>query len=170
MQKKSISVSPSARKFMEERGIQDVTFNLKVVLPAGCCVGIIKEIEPVYEAVENASGYRYFQVEGGHVFVSREIKIIGPLTLNTEGLWRMKRLTLDGVTIPFLSIRVVVGIDMVLDGDMGHLLHGGPELGHVAGDHHGVVPGIEATHWVVKAHVRSQGDEFVPFPGLDVGH
>jgi hypothetical protein len=100
MQKKRISVSPSARKFMEERGIQDVTFNLKVVLPAGCCVGIIKEIEPVYEAVENASGYRYFQVEDRHVFVSREIKIIGPLTLNTEGLWRMKRLTLDGVTIP----------------------------------------------------------------------
>ncbi len=53
---------------------------------------------------------------------------------------------------------------------MGHLLHSGPELGHVAGDHHGIVPGVEATHRIVKAHVRSQGDELVPFPGLDVGH
>ena len=85
---------------MEERGIHDVTFNLNIILPAGCCVGIIKEIEPVYEAVEDAAGYLYFQVEGRHVFISREIKIIGPLTLTTEGLWRMKRLTLDGVTIP----------------------------------------------------------------------
>ena len=100
MQAMNISISPSARKFMEERGIEDVSFNLKVMEPAGCCVGIIKEIEPVYEAVEDASGYRYFQVEGRHVFISREIKVLGPLTIITEGIWKMKRLALNGATVP----------------------------------------------------------------------
>ncbi|MBW1911000.1 MAG: hypothetical protein JRJ11_15930 [Deltaproteobacteria bacterium] len=100
MQNTSISISSSAKKFVEERGIKDVTFNLKVMEPAGCSLGIVKEIEPVYEAVEEASNYRYFQVEGIHVFVSREIKILGPLTITTEGLWKIKRLALRGATIP----------------------------------------------------------------------
>ena len=85
---------------MDEKGIGDVTFNLKVIEPAGCSLGIVKEIEPVYESVENASGYLYFQVEGRHIFISREIKILGPLTITTEGLWKMKRLALSGVTVP----------------------------------------------------------------------
>ena len=96
----NISISPSAKKFMDERGIEDVTFNLKVIEPAGCALGIVKEIEPVYEPVEDASGYRYFQVEGRHVFVSREIKVLGPLTITTEGIWKMKRLALSGATVP----------------------------------------------------------------------
>lgn len=96
----NISIKPSAKKFMEERGIQDVTFNLRVEEPAGCSIGIIKEIEPLYEAVKDASRYLYFQAEGKHVFVSKEIKILGPLTLVTEGFWRMKRLALRGATVP----------------------------------------------------------------------
>ena len=100
MQNTSISINSSAKKFIEERGIKDVTFNLKVMEPAGCSLGIVKEIEPVYEAVEEASNYRYFQVEGIHVFVSREIKILGPLTITTEGLWKIKRLALRGATVP----------------------------------------------------------------------
>ena len=100
MGNKNIAIRPSAKKFMEERGIEDVTFNLRVEEPAGCCVGIIKEIEPLYEAVEDASRYRYFQAEGKHVFISKEIKILGPLTLVTEGFWRMKRLALRGATVP----------------------------------------------------------------------
>ena len=85
---------------MEERKIGDVTFKLKAVEISGCCLRNVKEIEPVYQSVENATGYRYFQTEGKHVFVSREIKIMGPLTLTTEGFWKMKRLALDGATIP----------------------------------------------------------------------
>jgi hypothetical protein len=96
---KNIPISPSAVKFMEERGIEDVTFNL-IEEPVGCCIGIVKEIEPVYEAVENASQYLYFHTKGKHVFVSREIKIIGPLALITEGFWKIKRLALSGVTVP----------------------------------------------------------------------
>ena len=96
---KNISISSSARKFMEERGIEDVTFNL-IEEPVGCCIGIVKEIEALYKPVENASRYRYFKAGGKHVFVSREIKIIGPLALITEGFWKMKRLALNGVTIP----------------------------------------------------------------------
>ncbi|MFH1489107.1 MAG: hypothetical protein ABII06_09395 [Pseudomonadota bacterium] len=95
-----LSISSGARKFMERNGIEDVTFNLKVLETAGCCLGIVKEIEPVYEAVKNASRYRYFQAEGKHVFISRDIKIMGPLTLTTEGFWKMRRLALDGVTVP----------------------------------------------------------------------
>lgn len=85
---------------MDERGIEDVTFNLKVIEPAGCSLGIIKEIESVYEPVEDASRYLYFQVEGRHVFISRDIKVLGPLTITTEGLWKMKRLALSGATVP----------------------------------------------------------------------
>jgi len=100
METKNISISSSAKKFMEERGIEDVTFSLAVMEPAGCSLGIIKEIEPVYEAVENASQYLHFHTEGKHIFISREIKILGPLTITTEGFWKMKRLALSGVTVP----------------------------------------------------------------------
>ena len=96
---RGISISSSARKFMDTRGITDVTFNLKVFTSAGCC-GVVMEIEPDYKAVEDATGYRYYHVEGKHVFLSREIKIIGPITLTTEGVWKMQRLALDGVSIP----------------------------------------------------------------------
>jgi hypothetical protein len=85
---------------MEQRGIEDVTFRLKVLEPTGCCLGIVKEIEPVYEAPRDASGFYYFQIEGRHLFVSRAIKVLGPLTLSTEGLWKLKRLTLTGVSVP----------------------------------------------------------------------
>jgi hypothetical protein len=95
-----LRITPAARRFMEKRGIEDVTFKLKVLEPAGCCLGIVKEIEPIYEAPMDASGYYYFQAEGRHVFVSRKIKLLGSLTLSTEGLWRLQRLTLSGVSIP----------------------------------------------------------------------
>ena len=95
-----ISISASAKKFMKERDIQDVTFRLTVTMPAGCSLGIVKEIEPAYWAVENAANYRYFQAEGRHIFVSRDIRIMRPLTLITEGFWKMRRLALDGATIP----------------------------------------------------------------------
>ena len=85
---------------MQERDITDVTFNLNELEVAGCCVGIAKEIKPVYEAPANASGYRYSPIDGYHLFISRKIKILGPLTLTTEGLWKSKRLLLNGASIP----------------------------------------------------------------------
>ena len=98
--KVDMTISDSAKKFMKKWDIQDVTFKLKVVETAGCCLGIVKEIEPVYKAVENASNYRYFKIGDKHIFLSRDIKILGPLTLTTQGFWKMKRLALDGATIP----------------------------------------------------------------------
>ena len=95
-----ISITSSAKKFMEERGIQDVTFRLKVLEAAGCCLGIVKEIEPSYQPAEDATGYRYYQADGNHFFVSRDIRILGPLSVTTEGFWGMKRLALEGATIP----------------------------------------------------------------------
>ena len=95
-----LEITPAAKRFMDKRGIEDVTFKLKVLEPAGCCLGIVKEIEPIYEAPTDASGYYYFQAEGRHVFVSRKIRLLGSLTLSTEGLWKLKRLTLDGVGVP----------------------------------------------------------------------
>ena len=62
-----IKLSASARKFMQKKGIKDVTFNLR----RARAKGDLNEIEPVYEASANASGYRYFVVEGNHVFVAR---------------------------------------------------------------------------------------------------
>ena len=87
-----IRLSASARKFMQKNGITDVTFNLRHAKAKGG----LNEIEPVYQAPVNASGYRYFVVEGYHVFVARRIKILGPLTLTTEGIWKFKQLFLDG--------------------------------------------------------------------------
>jgi len=99
MKNLNIKISSSAKKFICERDIEDVTFNLIEQDVAGCCIGIAKEIKPVYKTPANASNYRYVQVEGYHFFISRKIKILGPLTLTTEGLWK-KRLFLSGATVP----------------------------------------------------------------------
>jgi hypothetical protein len=94
-----LKISKAARKFCIENGIDDVTFNLIETDVAGCCLGFAKEIQPAYLAPANAAGYRYYQVDGYHVFISRKIRIAGPLTLATEGIWK-KRLCLDGAFIP----------------------------------------------------------------------
>lgn len=95
----NVKISKSAIIFIQERDIEDVTFNLIEQDVAGCCIGIAKEIKPVYKAPVDASNYRYLQAEGCHIFISRKIKILGPLTLTTEGLWK-KRLFLSGATVP----------------------------------------------------------------------
>jgi hypothetical protein len=95
-----IKITNKAKKFIQDRKIKDVTFILKELDVAGCCVGIAKDIEPVYKAPMDASGYRYIQADGYHVFISRRIKIIGPLALKTEGFWKLKRLYLSGTTVP----------------------------------------------------------------------
>jgi len=77
---------------MQKNGITDVRFNLCQAEPEG----FLKEIEPVYEAPADASGYRYFVVEGYPIFVARNIKILGLLTISTEGLWKFKQLFLNG--------------------------------------------------------------------------
>jgi hypothetical protein len=87
-----IKLSSSARKFMQKNGITDVTFKIR----RAETTGYLEEIEPVYQAPADASGYRYFVVEGYHVFVARNIKILGPLTISTEGIWKFKQLFLNG--------------------------------------------------------------------------
>jgi hypothetical protein len=87
-----IKLSPSARRFMQKNGITDVTFNLYRAEPKG----VLTTIEPTYQAPTDASGYRYYMVDGYHIFVARKIKILGPLTLTTEGIWKFKQLSLDG--------------------------------------------------------------------------
>ncbi len=96
----SLEISTVARKFLQEKGIGDVTFNLLESDVIGCCVGIVKEIVPQYEAPKDASNYRHVQADGHHIFISRSIKILGPLTLATEGAWKLKRLSLKGATVP----------------------------------------------------------------------
>ena len=80
-------------------GIEDITFNLIEAAVAGCCIGVAKEITPLYEAPPDASGYRYAQVDGHHIYVDRKIKIMNPLTLSTEGIFR-KQLCLEGALVP----------------------------------------------------------------------
>ena len=96
----SLKISIAARKFLQEKRIGDVTFNLLQSDVVGCCVGIVKEIVPRYEAPKDASNYRYVRADGYHIFISRSIKILGPLTLATEGAWKLKRLALNGATVP----------------------------------------------------------------------
>jgi hypothetical protein len=95
-----ISLSKPAKKFMQEKQINDVTFSLLESDVVGCCVGFVKEIVSKYEAPKNAASYRYVQADGYHIFISRKIRILGPLTVTTEGAWKMKRLALDGATVP----------------------------------------------------------------------
>jgi len=95
-----IKISKTARKFLQEKGIGEVTFNLFESDVAGCCLGIVKEIVPKYEAPKDASSYRHVQADGYNIFISRNIKILGPLTLTTEGAWRMRQLSLNGATVP----------------------------------------------------------------------
>jgi len=94
-----LKISNAARKFCLENGIDDVTFNLIEAEVAGCCIGFAKEIQAAYTAPANAAGYRYCRVDGFHIFISRKIRIAGPLTLATEGIWK-KRLCLNGANIP----------------------------------------------------------------------
>ena len=94
-----IKISKSARRFLHEKGVEDITFNLIEIDVAGCCIGVAKEIVPVYEAPPNASGYRYAQVDGHTVYVARKIKVMNPLTLSTEGIFR-KQLCLEGALVP----------------------------------------------------------------------
>lgn len=96
----NIKISTYARNFMQQKGIKDVTFNLIALKIAGCLLGIVKEIEPAYEAPSDARNFRYSQVEGYNIFISREIKILGTLTVGTEGFWKIKRLCLNGATVP----------------------------------------------------------------------
>ena len=82
----------SAADFMDERGIHEVTFEL-------IQIGIVKEIEPFYRAPKCATGYRYFKFKDRHIYISRKIRILGPLVLTTERVWK-KKLFLSGATIP----------------------------------------------------------------------
>jgi hypothetical protein len=97
MQKPTVKITDAAMAFMEKRGIDAVTFRL-IENKVGCCIGIVKEIEPLYEAPQDPSAYLYFRVAGRHLFISRKIRLIGPLKLGTEGLWK-KRLNLSGATV-----------------------------------------------------------------------
>ena len=99
MENVNVKISRSAEKFIRENGIKDVTFNLFESDVAGCCVGIVKDIIPEYCAPSDAQGYRYFCVEDFYIFVSRKIKILGPLKLTTEGLFK-KKLCLLGAIPP----------------------------------------------------------------------
>lgn len=96
----AMKISASAKRYMDERGIRDVTFKLMHYRPAGCCVGIVKEIEAHHQAPANACNFRYFHIDGYHLFISRAIKVLGPLELSLEGFWNMKRLALKGAGIP----------------------------------------------------------------------
>lgn len=95
----NLRISTGARKFCLENSIYDVTFNLIEADVSGCCIGFVREIQPVYTAPANAAGYRYCQVDGIHVYISRKIRIVGPLILATEGIWK-KHLCLNGASIP----------------------------------------------------------------------
>jgi hypothetical protein len=96
----NIQITEPARKFMRDKDIREITFQLISQRMAGSFTRMFKEIEPIYAAPVDARCFRYFHAEGRHIFVSRDVKIIGPLRLDTEGFWKLKRLSLYGATIP----------------------------------------------------------------------
>lgn len=95
------SISKSAKKLIQDKGITDVTFKL-VELDIRGAMGIIKEIRPFYQAPEDASGYKYFREGSFSVFIDREIMIVGPLVLKTGGFLN-KNLALGGAKAPFFN-------------------------------------------------------------------
>ncbi len=101
MRHKNFSISRSAKDFIEKKNIENATFNLKVLKPkGGCCLSIAKDIEPVYEVANDPRLYNEFQVDGKRFFIAKEIRIVGPIKLVTEGFGYFKRLALSGVLIP----------------------------------------------------------------------
>ncbi len=66
METLNIKISKFAKRFIRQKGIEDVTFNLFEAEVAGCCVGVVKEIIPEHKAPADASGYRYCRVEDFH--------------------------------------------------------------------------------------------------------
>jgi hypothetical protein len=94
-----IRITKPAKKFMSDRMIDNVTFNL-ITLKIACCLGMVMEIESEYSAPEDARGYRYFRVDDFHIFIARRVRSLDELTVDTEGFWKMKRLCLNGATIP----------------------------------------------------------------------
>jgi hypothetical protein len=101
MDKPTIEITDSARKFMDAEGIDTVTFRL-FEERVGCCLGVVKEIEAVHARPQDAADYLCHCAEGRRIFISRRIRIIGPLKLATEGLWR-KRLCLSGANVPLFK-------------------------------------------------------------------
>ncbi len=101
MDKPTIEITDSARKFMDAGGIDTVTFRL-FEERVGCCLGVVKEIEAVHAGPKDTADYLCHRTEGRRIFISRRIRIIGPLKLATEGLWR-KRLCLSGATVPLFK-------------------------------------------------------------------
>ncbi len=97
----NVRISKSARKFIQDVGITDVTFKL-VEFDVRGAMGIIKEVHPRYQAPEDASGYKYFRKGHFSVFIDREIIINGPLVLKTSGFWN-KQLALSGAKVPFFN-------------------------------------------------------------------
>ena len=85
-------ITDYATSFMDAMGVHEVTFELIEL-------GIVKEIEPLYMAPKCATGYRYVKFQGRHIYISRKIRIIGPLILTTEWVWK-KKLFLSGATLP----------------------------------------------------------------------
>ena len=75
-----IRITDPAAKFMEERGIYDVTFEL-------IQLSLAKEIVPRYQAPEEIREYRHFKSHDRHIYIFRKIRIIAPLVLTTE--WGM---------------------------------------------------------------------------------
>ena len=96
----ALEITNAAKRYLKKHGIRDVTFRLVHYEPVGCCVGIVKEIEAYHGAPENACHYKYFHTDGVHVFVSRAIRILGPLSLTMHGFWKFRRLGLNGAGIP----------------------------------------------------------------------
>ncbi len=96
---KITKITKSAKRFIRKNKIEDVTFILIDREVAGCCIGAIREIEPVYHPPTDASRFLYCRHDGFNIFISRQIRIIAPLYLTTEGVFR-KRLYLGGATIP----------------------------------------------------------------------
>ena len=97
----TIAITDSARKFMDAEGIDAVTFRL-FEERVGCCLGVVKEIEALHEAPQDAADYLCLLAENRLIYISHRIRIIGPLKLATEGLWR-KRLCLSGATVPLFK-------------------------------------------------------------------
>ena len=84
---------------MERLGINEATFNV-VVYNIKSPVGYVKEIEGTYESPADARHHKYYYIDGHHIYISRDVRIFGPLTITLEGFWKLNRLALDGAGVP----------------------------------------------------------------------
>lgn len=90
-----ISVTPAAKRYIQENGIIDISF-VHHAPDVACCLGVTHEVLVAEEAPKKTENFYDFQSEGVNLYIDRELLMSNKLRLKLRGVFK-KRLDLDGL-------------------------------------------------------------------------